>query len=66
MRELEAGDARSRLLARYRGLTRAQWKALPLEVRRSLVRATVTVTVLPASKRGPGFRPQDARVEPVS
>jgi site-specific DNA recombinase len=66
LREREAGGARSRLLARYRGLTRAQWKALPLEVRRSLVRATVTVTVLPASKRGPGFRPQDARVEPVS
>jgi site-specific DNA recombinase len=62
LRELEAGDARSRLLARYRGLTRAQWEALPLEARRSLVAAAVTVTVLPASRRGPGFRPQDVRV----
>ncbi|HWU23114.1 MAG TPA: recombinase family protein [Nocardioides sp.] len=62
LRQLEAGDARSRLLARYRGLTREQWEALPLEARRSLVAAAVTVTVLPASRRGPGFRPQDVRV----
>jgi DNA invertase Pin-like site-specific DNA recombinase len=63
LREREAGGARSRLLARYRGLTRAQWEALPLEVRRALVAACFTVTVLPASKRGPGFRVQDVRVE---
>jgi site-specific DNA recombinase len=62
LRGLEAGDARSRLLARYRGLSREQWEALPLEARRSLVAAAVTVTVLPASRRGPGFRPQDVRV----
>jgi DNA invertase Pin-like site-specific DNA recombinase len=63
LREREAGGARVRLLARYRGLTRAQWEALPLEVRRALVAACFTVTVLPASKRGPGFRVQDVRVE---
>ena len=63
LREREAGDARSRLLARYRGLTREQLEAMPLEARRSLVAAVVTVTVLPASKRGPGFRECDVRVE---
>jgi len=63
LREREAGDARSRLLARYRGITREEFGALALDVRRSLVAALVSVTVLPASKRGPGFRVQDVRVE---
>jgi DNA invertase Pin-like site-specific DNA recombinase len=66
LREREAGGARSRLLRRYRGITRAQWDGLPLEVRRALVAACFRVTVLPASKRGPGFRVQDVRLEPAA
>ncbi len=62
LRDLEASDARSRLLARYAGITREEFEGEPLEVRRALVRAAVSVTVLPASKRGPGFRPQDLRI----
>lgn len=62
LRDLEASDARSRLLSRYAGITREEFEGEPLEVRRALVRAAVLVTVLPASKRGPGFRPQDLRV----
>lgn len=66
LRELAAGGTRSRLLERYRGITREQWEnELPLGVRRALVAACFTVTVLPASARGPGFRVQDVRVEPA-
>lgn len=65
LRELADTSQRDRLLSRYRGITLKQFAALPLGVRRSLVRATVTVTVLPAPPRGPGFHPQDVRVEPV-
>lgn len=65
LRELETADSRSRLLERYRGITRAQWEDLTLDVRRALVAACFTVTVLPASGRGPGFRVQDVRVEPL-
>lgn len=64
LREREAGDARSRLLGRYRGITAAQFRDLPLDVRRALVAASYRVTVLPASKRGPGFRIQDVRLDP--
>lgn len=64
LRELESEKSGSRLIGQYRGITRAQWEALPLDVRRALVAALFTVTVLPASGRGPGFRAQDARVEP--
>jgi hypothetical protein len=66
LRELAAGSGRARLLERYQGITRAEWDGLPLEVRRALVAATFGVTVLPASGRGPGFRPQDVRVTPLS
>lgn len=66
LREMAAGDSRSRLIERYRGITREQWEnELSLDVRRALVAACFTVTVLPASGRGPGFRKQDVRVEPV-
>jgi site-specific DNA recombinase len=68
MAELRAAagtSARSRLLSEYHGTTLPEFLALPLDVRRALVRATVTVTVLPASRRGPGFREQDVRVDPV-
>lgn len=68
LRERAAGDSRARLLQRYAGITREQWEdddLTPLSVRRALVAACFTVTVLPASGRGPGFRVQDVRVEPV-
>ena len=66
LRELAAGSGRARLLERYQGITRAEWEGLPLEVRRALVAATFSITVLPASGRGPGFRPEDVRVVPLS
>jgi DNA invertase Pin-like site-specific DNA recombinase len=65
LREQAAGSGRTRLLAQYQGIALADFLALPLDVRRSLVVATVTVTVLPASARGPGFRTQDVRVPPA-
>lgn len=65
LREREASDARSRLLGSYRGISLAQFRALPLDVRRALVAASYRVIVLPASKRGPGFRTEDVRLDPV-
>lgn len=65
LREREAGDARSRLLGQYRGITAEAFAALPLDVRRALVAASYRVTVLPSSKRGPGFRTEDVRLEPA-
>jgi DNA invertase Pin-like site-specific DNA recombinase len=65
LRGLETSGSRSRLLERYQGITREEWEALDLSVRRALVAACVRVTVLPASGRGPGFRTQDVRVEPL-
>lgn len=67
LRDMAAGDSRTRLLERYRGLTREQWKdELALDVKRALVAACFKVIVLPASGRGPGFRVEDVRLEPVS
>jgi DNA invertase Pin-like site-specific DNA recombinase len=66
LRGLAAGDGRARLLERYAGITRGQWENdLTLAVRRALVAACFRVTVLPASARGPGFRVQDVRLDPV-
>jgi len=65
LREREADSVRTRLRETYRGVTWEQWPALPLEVRRSLVTAWFRVTVLPASKRGPGFRTEDVRLDPL-
>lgn len=65
LRELADTTARDRLLSQYQGITLAEFLAQPLDVRRSLVAATVTVTVLPATRRGPGFRTEDVRVERV-
>lgn len=59
LRELVRSSAQSRLLGSHTGITRQQWDALPLATRRALVMACFTVTVLPASKRGPGFRTED-------
>lgn len=65
LRELAGASARDRLLRQYQGITLPEFRALPLDVRRALARATASVTVLPASRRGPGFRPQDVRLEPA-
>ncbi len=62
LRELAAGDARSRLLGAHTGMTREEFDALPLATRRALVSACFTVTVLPASRRGPGFNTEDVRL----
>lgn len=43
------------LLAGLQGITDAEWARLPLERRRAVVRAMVTVTVGKSAKRGPGF-----------
>ncbi len=66
LRERESDGARARLLAAYSGISWETWLDLSLEVRRALVPAHFKVTVLPASKRGPGFRTQDVQLEPVS
>lgn len=65
LRDLAAGDGRVRLLEQYAGITREDWRGLPLDVRRALVAACYRVTVLPASGRGPGFRVQDVRLDPA-
>lgn len=62
VRERIAAAPGRRLLAQYQGTTRAQWKVLPLAVRRSLVAASFRITILPA-RRGPGFDPESVRVE---
>jgi DNA invertase Pin-like site-specific DNA recombinase len=64
LRDLSAGDARSRLRTRYAGLTLEEFRGLPLAVRRSLVAAYFRVVVLPSSKKGPGFRTEDVRMIP--
>ena len=62
LRELSAGDARARLRAAHAGMTMEEFLASPLAVRRSLVSASFRVEVLPASKKGPGFRVGDVRL----
>jgi DNA invertase Pin-like site-specific DNA recombinase len=65
LRDREADDSRSRLLGTYRGITPTRFAALPLDVRRALVAASFRITVLPASGRGPGFRTEDVRLDPL-
>lgn len=62
LRELAGDDARHRLLTAHAGITDEEFAALPLSVRRSLVRACFDITVLPASRRGPGFNTADVRM----
>lgn len=52
-----------RLLVRMAGITREQWDGEPIDVRAATVRALFTITVLPVTKRGPGFDPSSVRVE---
>jgi len=64
LRERMAERGKVHVLAGCRDMTREQWDALPLSRRRAIVRATVTVEMLPA-KRGRGFDPDSVRVLPV-
>lgn len=63
LRELAGQDASGRLLTAHAGLTREAFSRLPLATRRALVSACFRVTVLPASRRGPGFNTADVRLE---
>ncbi len=62
VRELTAADAAARIVRTHAGTTEEEFRGLPLSVQRALVSACFTVTVLPASKRGPGFNTEDVRL----
>jgi len=62
LRSQMATTTKQRLLSRMAGITREQWDAEPIDVRAETVRTLFTVTVLPATKRGPGFDPDSVRV----
>src|SRR5215468_4795713 len=64
VRELAAADATARIAGAHAGISEEAFRDLPLPVQRALVAALFTVTVLPASKRGPGFRTEDVRLTP--
>jgi hypothetical protein len=64
LRELARGDADARLRGRHAGITLERFLAEPLGTRRALVSACYEVVVLPASRRGPGFRTEDVRLVP--
>ena len=65
LRDQVADGAAGRLRSRHAGISREEFEAEPLSVRRALVQATFTVTVLPSSRRGPGFRTEDVTLTPV-
>lgn len=65
LRERLGDGGRARLLARYAGISLAEWEDLDLSVQRSLVTATFRVIVKPASRRGPGFNPADVLMSPL-
>ena len=64
LRELASDGTRARIMETHAGITAAEFGALPLGTRRALVAACYTVKVLPASKRGPGFRTEDVELTP--
>lgn len=61
-RERLAASATQRLLGRMAGITPAQWKATPIDVRSATVRALYGVILLPTTMRGPGFDTDAVRV----
>lgn len=65
LREQESVTEAQRLRRQYAGISPGEFRELPLTVQRALVAATVTVRVLPASRRGRGFRSEDVQVRPV-
>jgi site-specific DNA recombinase len=64
IRELTGASAQAILLRRHAGLSLTEFAALQLGTRRALVSGCYKVVVLPASARGPGFRPQDVMLTP--
>jgi site-specific DNA recombinase len=64
VRDRIAARSSVHVLTGCKGMTRQEWDALPLSRRRALVRALVTVELLP-SRRGRGFDPESVRVLPV-
>ena len=64
LRDLASGSGRTRIMGARAGITAAEFGALPLGSRRALVAACYRIRVLPASKRGPGFRTEDVELTP--
>jgi DNA invertase Pin-like site-specific DNA recombinase len=64
IRDRIASRGNVHVLAGCRDLTRAQWDALPLDRRRALVRALVTVEIL-RGRKGRYFDPDSVQVLPV-
>jgi DNA invertase Pin-like site-specific DNA recombinase len=64
IRELTGASAQAVLLRRHAGLSLDEFAVLQLGTRRALVSGCYKVVVLPASARGPGFRPQDVMLTP--
>lgn len=64
LRRLSGESSRDRLLRGHAGITGEDFAALPLGVRRALVAACFDIVVMPATGRGPGFRPQDVTLAP--
>lgn len=64
VRDRIAARSNVHVLAGCKGMTPEQWGELALDRRRAIVRATVTVELLP-SRRGRGFDPDSVRVLPV-
>jgi site-specific DNA recombinase len=65
LRAASRNTARSRLLATYQGISWKDFEALPLATRRALIEATFRIVVLPATRHGPGFNPDDVRMVPA-
>lgn len=65
LRAQSSASERDRLGRQYAGITAEGFRGLPLAVQRALVSAYTRVTVLPSTRRGPGFRPSDVRLEPA-
>ena len=63
-REQMTARAGAALAAAHAGISAKEFADEPLAVRRELVRATYAITVLPASRRGPGFDPRDVILSP--
>lgn len=66
LRDRARDSAADRLRREHAGITLAEFRALPVDVQRSLVRATARVTVLRSSKRGGGFRTEDVDIRPAA
>jgi DNA invertase Pin-like site-specific DNA recombinase len=64
LRDLRAREVtpRQRMLASRKGITPAEFHELPLYDQRQLVAACFVVTILAASRRGPGFNPGDVEI----